>query len=249
MDATLATALRFGDSAMVLGQRLGDWVSNSPTVELDVAFGNLALDLIGQANMFYELAGAREGKGRSADNLAFWRNAEEFYNFQITEQPNGDFARTMVRQFLFASFVDLVFEQMKNGSDKDLAAIAEKAQKEMAYHVRHGGEWVIRLGDGTDESHRRAQEAVDFLWPWTHEFFAYDAADDEMVAAGVLPDRETVKTKWLESVNAVFERAGLTINDDGWMPDGSRKGVHSEHLSYLLQEMQVLPRTHPGAQW
>jgi ring-1,2-phenylacetyl-CoA epoxidase subunit PaaC len=249
MDVIATTALRLGDNALVLGQRLGHWVSRSPTIELDIAFGNQALDLIGQANLFYELAGQLEDKGRSADELAYLRDPHEFFNIQLVEQPNGDFAQTMLRQVLYATWAQIVFEIMAKGRNVDLAAIAAKAEKEMAYHVRHAGEWMIRLGDGTDESHKRSQAALDFLWPWTHELFAYDEVDQAMVEQGVLPDSQTLKSKWDESLAEIFQRGDLTINDDGWQPGGGRDGLHSEHLSYLLEEMQVLPRTHPGAQW
>ncbi len=249
MDQIFTTALRFGDNAMVLGQRLTHWISRSPTIELDIAFGNLSLDLIGQANLFYELAGKLEGNGRSADDLAFLRDASEYYNVQLVEQPNGNFADTMMRQLLYVTYADLVFETMKTSPQKDLAAIAEKAQKEMIYHVRQAGEWVVRLGDGTDESHGKCQAALDNMWPWSHELFAYDDVDEAMVEQGVLPSAEHLKTQWLESLGEVFKRAGLIIRDDNWMPGGGRKGLHSEHLSYILEEMQVLPRTHPGAQW
>jgi len=249
VSAIVATALRFGDNAMVLGQRISNWVSRSPTIELDIAFANQGLDLIGQANLFYELAGRLEDKGRRADDLAFLRGAEDYYNLQLVEQPNGDFARTVMRQVFYATYAELVFEQMIKGQQDDLAAIAAKGQKEMAYHVRHAGEWVVRLGDGTDESHERCQQALDYLWPYRHEMFAYDAVDNEMVKLGVLPEAETLKAQWLESLGEVFERANLTVHDSNWQPGGGRDGVHSEHLSYLLDEMQVLPRSHRGAQW
>jgi len=254
MNPVTTTALRFGDNAMVLGQQLGHWISRSPTIELDIAFANQALDLIGQANLFYELAGRLEGSnskvaGRSADDIAFLRDAHEYYNVQLVEQPNGDFAQTVLRQALYASYGEIVFEQMISGQNADLAAIAGKAVKEMSYHVRHAGEWVIRLGDGTQESHQRCQKALDFLWPWTHELFAYDEVDRQMVALGVLPEQQALKNQWMESLGVVFERAGLSIHDEGWQPGGGREGLHSEHLSHLLGEMQVLPRTHPGASW
>lgn len=249
MDPVVTTALRLGDNAMVLGQRLGHWVSRSPTIELDVGFANQALDLIGQANLFYELAGRLEGKERSADDIAYLRDPHEFFNIQLVEQPNGDFAQTMMRQVLYATWAQLVFEFVAQGSNADLAAVAAKAEKEMAYHVRHSGEWMIRLGDGTEESHQRSQAALDFMWPWTHELFAYDDVDEDMVALGVLPDKDWLKSKWDKSLSEVFQRTGLSINDEGWQPAGGRQGVHSEHLSYLLEEMQVLPRTHPGTQW
>ena len=249
MDPAIVTALRLGDNALVLGQQVGHWVSRSPTIELDISFANQSLDMIGQANLFYELAGRLEGKGRSADDLAYLRGPEAFFNVQLVEQPNGDFARTMMRQVFYATWAQIVFEHMAQSGNSDLAAIAAKAEKEMSYHVRHAGEWVIRLGDGTEESHGKSQAALDFLWPFTHELFAYDGVDDVMVEQGVLPDGQGLKSKWNESVGEVFERAGLTINDDGWQPGGGRDGVHSEYLSYLLEEMQVLPRSHPGAQW
>jgi len=249
VDQIITTALRFGDNAMVLGQRLSHWISRSPTIELDIAFGNLSLDLIGQANMFYELAGKLEGKGRSADDLAFLRDQNEFFNVQLVEQPNGNFADTMMRQLFYVTYADIVFETMKNGDQKDLAAIAGKAQKEMIYHVRQAGEWVVRLGDGTQESHEKCQAALETMWPWGHELFAFDDVDEAMVKQGVLPDSQEVKKQWLESLGVVFERAGLSIRDDSWMPGGGRQGLHSEHLSYILEEMQVLPRAHPGAQW
>ncbi len=155
----------------------------------------------------------------------------------------------MLRQAFYSVWALHVFEFMAQGPNADLAAIAAKAKKEMSYHVRHSGEWMIRLGDGTRESHRRCQAALDFLWPWTHELFAYDAVDEEMVKQGILPDMKSLKNKWNESLEEIFERTGLIVNDDGWQPGGGRDGVHSEHLSYLLSEMQTLPRTHPGAQW
>lgn len=249
MDATFLTALRLGDNALILGQRLSNWVSRAPNVELDIAFGNLSLDLIGQANLFYEQAGKIEGKGRSADDFAYLRAAHEFFNIQMVELPNGDFARTMLRQFFYASWAQLVFEQMKQGPDAGLAAIAEKAAKEMSYHVRHSGEWVVRLGDGTNESHRRCEQALEFLWPYTSELFAYDEVDRALVVRGILPDADGLKKQWLESVEDVFSQSGLQVSETGWQPGGGRAGVHSEHFSYLLDEMQSLVRSHPGAQW
>lgn len=249
MNPVITTALRLGDNAMVLAQRLGYWVSRSPTIELDVGFANQALDLIGQANLFYELAGRLENKGRSADDIAFLRDPHEFCNVQLVEQPNGDFAQTVMRQLFYAIYAEIVFEHMAIGGDRDLAAIAGKAQKEMAYHVRHAGEWVVRLGDGTSESHQRSQQALEFLWPWTYELFDYDDVDEQMVASKVLPSCEALKNQWNESVERIFERAGLSVVDEGWRPGGGRNGVHSEHLSYILAEMQTLPRAHPLAKW
>lgn len=248
-DPLFETCLRLGDTALVLGQRLAEWSSKAPTVELDIALSNHALDLIGQAQLFLEYAGRVEGKGRDEDALAYHRQDFEFRNAMIVELPNGDFAFTMVRQVLFATYAQLLYERMRESTDAELAAIASKAEKEMAYHMRHSGEWVVRLGDGTPESHKRAQDAVDQLWPYAHELFAVDATDQAMIDHNVLPDASTFETEWLEAIKAVLERATLTLPDDDWRPSGGRNGQHTEHLAYLLAEMQVLPRTYPDAKW
>ncbi len=243
------TCLRLGDTALVLGQRLGEWSAKAPNVELDIALSNHALDLIGQATLFLGYAGRVEGKGRDEDALAYHRFDHEFRNFMIAELPNGDFAYTMVRQLFFGTFARMLFEQMRQSSDQDLAAIAGKAEKEMVYHARHSGEWTVRLGDGTEESHERAQSAVDALWPYVHELFTVDETDQAMIDAGVLPDAAALKASWQDEIERVMARATLNIPEDDWQPEGGKTGRHTEHLSYLLAEMQVLPRAYPDAKW
>ena len=249
VDPLFETCLRLGDTALVLGQRLAEWSSKAPTVELDIALSNHALDMIGQAQLFLEYAGRVEGKGRDEDALAYHRQDFEFRNAMLAELPKGDFACTMVRQLLFATYASMLYEGMTASTDADLAAIAGKAEKEMAYHARHAGEWVVRLGDGTEESHKRAQEAVNLLWPYAHELFQTDAVDQAMIDAGVLPDAAAFKAEWQDEIEAVLKRATLSLPDDDWMPSGGRSGQHTEHLAYLLAEMQVLPRTYPDAKW
>jgi ring-1,2-phenylacetyl-CoA epoxidase subunit PaaC len=248
-EALFEITLRLGDNALVLGQRLTDWISRAPTLELDIALANYSLDLIGQARLWLDYAARIEGKGRDEDALAMGRQAHEFRNIQLVELPNGDFAHTMLRQFLFASFARMLYEHAAVSSDPEVAGIAGKAVKEMAYHARHAGEWVVRLGDGTEESHERTARALDELWPYTHELFMADDMDDAVAAAGILPDVAALHGPWLTEIEAVLERATLARPADGWRPEGGRRGLHTEHLSYILAEMQVLPRTFPGATW
>lgn len=249
VDPLFETCLRLGDTALVLGQRLAEWSSKAPTIELDIALSNHALDLIGQAQLFLDYAGRVEGKGRDEDALAYHRQDFEFRNAMIAELPNGDFAFTMVRQLLFATFASMLYERMMASSDSELAAIAGKAEKEMAYHARHAGEWVVRLGDGTEQSHERAQEALNGVWPYVHELFTTDAIDQAMIDQGILPDAAAIKAEWQEEIEAVIARATLAMPEDNWMPSGGRSGQHTEHLAYLLAEMQVLPRAYPDAKW
>jgi ring-1,2-phenylacetyl-CoA epoxidase subunit PaaC len=248
-EALFETALRLGDNALVLGQRLTHWISRAPTLELDIALANYSLDLVGQARLWLDYAGRIEGEGRDEDALAMGRQAHEFRNVQMVELPNGDFAWTMLRQFLFASFARLLYEGAGGSCDAQVAGIAGKAVKEMAYHARHAGEWVVRLGDGTDESRERMGRALDELWPYTHELFMADDVDRAVAAAGILPDVAALREPWLAEVDEVLERATLARPADGWRPEGGRRGLHTEHLSYVLAEMQVLPRTFPGATW
>lgn len=248
-DPLFESCLRLGDTALVLGQRLAEWSSRAPTVELDIALSNHALDMIGQAQLFLNYAGRVEGRGRDEDALAYHRQDFEFRNAMIVELPKGDFAFTMVRQLLFATFASLNYERMQTSSDAEFAAIAGKAAKEMTYHARHSGEWVVRLGDGTEESHERTQAALNLVWPYVHELFQTDAVDRTMIEKGILPDAAALNAQWLEEIEAVIARATLQIPEDDWMPSGGRTGQHTEHLAYLLAEMQVLPRTYPDAKW
>jgi len=241
------TLLRRADDALVLGHRLSEWTGHAPTLEEELALPNIALDLIGQARALYQYAG--ELSGHDEDQLAYLRDAAAYRNCLLVEQPNGDFARTIARQMLYTAFIDPFWRAATASTDATIAAIAGKAEKETAYHLRHAGEWLVRLGDGTEESHRRAQDAVDWLWPYTGELFESDAAEQQMIAAGVLPDPATLRDAWDRTMEALLTRATLHRPSDGWAQTGGRRGVHSEHLGTLLAEMQILQRTYLGARW
>ena len=245
----LRYTLRLADNALVLGHRLSEWVGHAPVLEEDLALGNLGLDLIGQARSFYAYAGEIEGKGRDEDALAYLRDAPEYRNVLLVEQPNGDFAATMMRQLFYSAFAHPFFEALQKSRDATLAAIAAKAVKEMAYHVRHSAEWVIRLGDGTDESHRRAQAAADELWTYTGELFEVDAVERALIEAGVAPDSAALRAPFDKTIDAVFAEAGLTRPGASFMQSGGRDGRHSEHLGFILTELQFLQRAYPGAKW
>lgn len=241
--------LRLADDRLVLGHRLSEWCGHGPILEEDIALANIALDLVGQANLLLQRAAAVEDKGRDADALAFLRDSREYRNALIVELPNGDFGFTIVRQFLFSTYALHQWEALTASKDTDLAGIAAKAAKESRYHVRHSAEWVARLGDGTDESHGRAQDALDELWRYTGELFMTDETEQELVRAGLATDSSTLMAAWQRDVEDVIARATLRRPGDVYMQRGGRAGVHTEHLGHMLAEMQVLPRTHPGARW
>lgn len=247
--ALLAYVLALADDALILGHRLSEWSGRAPMLEEDIALSNLALDLIGQARLFYAYAGEIEGRGRDEDALAYLRDEHAYTNLLLLEQSNGDFATTMVRHVLYAAFVHPYFQAMQKCKDARLAAIAAKAVKEMAYHVRHASEWVIRLGDGTEESHGRAQSALDDLWMYTGEMFDLSDGERRLVQNGVAPDRAAIKPAWDATVDRVLAEATLQRPPDRWMQTGGRAGRHGEHLGRLLAEMQVIHRAHPGAMW
>lgn len=240
--------LRLADNALVLGQRLSEWVGHAPALEEEMATANVSLDLIGQAKSWLEYAAELRGGG-DADRLAFHRDVLDFHNTLLVEQPNGDYAMTIARQFLFDAFHLPLLEQLSGASDPRVAEIAAKSAKEVGYHLRRSGEWMIRFGDGTDESRRRVTDAVERLWPFTGELFTGDAVDEAMHAAGVGPDLAAVRERWSGHVDEVFAEAGLERPEDGWMQSGGKQGHHSEHLGYLLAEMQQLPRAYPDARW
>lgn len=242
-------ALRRADDALILGHRLSEWCGHGPMLEEDMALANIGLDLIGQARSLYQYAAELEGGGADEDALAFRRDAPAFGNLLLAELPNGDFARTMVRQFLYSAFADPYWRGMMASADPTLAAIAAKSEKESAYHLRHTAEWVIRLGDGTDESHRRAQEALDDLWPYTGEMFEADEGERALVESGVAVSAEDLRGSWTRRISDVLAEATLTFPATGWMQTGGRSGRHSEHLGHLLAEMQFLQRAYPGATW
>jgi ring-1,2-phenylacetyl-CoA epoxidase subunit PaaC len=243
LQAVLARA----DDALVHAHRLSEWCGHAPMLEEDLALGNVALDLLGQARSLYAYAAEVEGAGRTEDDLAYLRDAPDFRNLLLLEQPNGDFALTIARLFLHSAFMLPWWQAATGSTDATLAAIAAKAEKEVAYHLRHAGEWLIRLGDGTEESHRRAADAVARLWRFTGEMFAPD--DAGLVARGVLPDAGAIRPQWDATVAQVLSEATLDRPRDGWMQSGGRRGVHTEHLGHMLAVMQHLQRAYPGATW
>jgi ring-1,2-phenylacetyl-CoA epoxidase subunit PaaC len=248
-DSLFQYLLRLGDDRLVLGHRLSEWCGHGPILEEDIALANIALDLVGQATLFLKLAGETEGKGRDEDALAYFRDAIDYRNIQLVELPKGDYAFTTVRQFFFDVFSFHVLEQLQSSKNSEIAGIAAKGFKEVRYHVRHSSEWVVRMGDGTEESHERAQKAVNHLWRFTAEMFQADAIDREMAAAGIGADIEAIKPKWEAIVFDVLKRATLTTPADPPAMTGGRKGRHTEHLGHMLAEMQIVARSHPTGSW
>src|ERR1700709_2365775 len=242
-------ALRRADDALILGHRLSEWCGHAPAMEEDMALANMGLDLLGQARELYSYAARVEDRGNDEDKLAYLRDVRQYRNLLLLEQPNGDFACTMARQFFYAAFADLYWRAMMSSRDATLAAIGAKSEKESAYHIRHCSEWMVRLGDGTDESHRRAQSAVDDLWAYTGEMFEVDDSERGLIDAGIAIDPATLRPGWLETVSNVLNEATLTLPKSDWMQQGGRSGRHSEHLGHLLSELQSMQRTFPGATW
>ena len=242
-------ALRLADDALVLGHRLSEWSSRAPMLEEDIALSNLALDLIGQAGMLYAYAAEVEGRDRNEDMLAYHRDAAGYRNCLLVELPNGDFAVTMARHLFYSAFTHPYYAALARSTDKRLADIAGKAVKEMAYHLRHASEWVIRLGDGTAESRARMIAAIDDLWGYTGELFDMDGAERGLATAGIAPDRAVIKPVWDKTIMAVLGEASLDLPRDRSMQTGGRRGIHTEHLDRMLAEMQVLARAHPGVTW
>ena len=242
--------LRLGDNALILSQQLSQLCGKGPALEEDMALTNVALDLLGQTRLWYEYAGELEGAGRDEDKLAYHRDAHEFRNCLLLEQPNGNYADTMMRQFFFDTWHYFLIRGLTKSSDARIAAIAEKSLKEVTYHLRRSGDLIVRLGDGTEVSHAKTQAAADELWMYSGEAFAYDAVDQAMVAAGIAPEAQLLRAQWLEHVAEIFAEATLTMpSPDAWMQKGGKQGTHTEHLGYILAEMQFLQRAYPGAQW
>jgi ring-1,2-phenylacetyl-CoA epoxidase subunit PaaC len=248
-DALLAYVTRLGDNALILGQRMIELVAAYPELEEELANANFALDYIGQARMFYAYAGELEGKGRGEDDFAFLRDEHEFRNYLLLEQPNGHFGDSITRLALYETFYLAQLEALTRCADERLASIAARAEKEIRYHLRHNVHWLVRLGDGTDESHGRVQGSVDALWQYTGELFAADDIDRAFAAAFGGPDLEAIHAGWRKSTAAILKEATLTMPEDGWMASGGKSGQHSEHFGYLVAEMQYLQRAHPGASW
>jgi ring-1,2-phenylacetyl-CoA epoxidase subunit PaaC len=241
--------LRRADDALILGHRLSEWCGHAPMLEEDMALANMGLDLLGQARELYSYAADVEGKDNDEDKFAYLRDVRQYRNLLLLEQPNGDFAHTMVRQFFYAGFADLYWRAMMRSGDATLAAIAAKSEKESAYHLRHSSEWIVRLGDGTGESHTRAQTAIDDLWAFTGEMFEVDDSERALIDAGIAIDPEGLRPQWLKTVLSVVSEATLALPKSDWMQQGGRSGRHSEHLGHLLSELQSMQRTFPGAAW
>ncbi len=249
-DDTFDYLLRLGDTTLVLSQRLTEWVGKGPALEEDMALANTALDLIGQARLWLGYAAEVEGAGRDEDALAFGRDAHQFRNLLLVERPNGSYADTLMRQYLFDSWHLPLLEQLTGSSDAQIAGIAEKARKEVSYHLRRSSDLVVRLGDGSDESHRRMQAALDELWMYTGEMFTTDGIDEVLQAQGLAPSVAELREPWLAQVGRTLAAATLRMPDPGaWMQKGGKQGRHSEHMGYLLAEMQFLQRAYPGQQW
>jgi ring-1,2-phenylacetyl-CoA epoxidase subunit PaaC len=249
MSALYEYLIRLGDDSLILGHRLSEWCGHGPILEEDIAMTNIALDLVGQTTSIFAYAAEVEGLGRTEDDIAFLRFEREYKNVLLVEQANEDFGVTMMRQFLFDAFRKPLFEQLTKSSDATLAAIAEKSLKETKYHLKHSAEWVIRLGDGTEESHERVQNALNHLWRYTNELFYTDQVDAELREKGVVFSIDDVKAEWTEMVKKVLDQATLTIPDNGWQHEGGRKGLHSEHLGYILAELQYMQRAYPNMKW
>jgi ring-1,2-phenylacetyl-CoA epoxidase subunit PaaC len=248
-QAQVEFVLRIADDSLILGHRLSEWCGHGPILEEDIAMTNIALDLIGQATTLLNHAAALQGKGKTGDDLAFLRFDREYRNLLLVEQPNGDFGMTMMRQFLFDAYRALLFERLQTSSDEMISAIAEKSLKETKYHLKHSSEWVIRLGDGTEESHDRVQESLNTLWRYTDELFYADAVEEEMLKSGVCPDLSDLRAQWEQTVHHVLNEATLTLPTNNWKQEGGRKGMHSEHLGYILAEMQYMQRAYPNMEW
>ncbi len=245
--ARVRYATGLGDDALILAQRLSEWVSRAPQIEEDIALANISLDLLGQARTLLTYAGELEGAGRDEDDLAFVREEHDFRNVQLVEIPNGDFAVTIARQLVFSAYQYELYSALLDSTDATLAALAGKAVKEVAYHRDHARQWTLRLGDGSTESHTRMQAALDRVWPYVDELFEADPAAGEL--PGVAVDASTLRPTWAAFVEPVVAEATLSVPHPTWRARGGRRGVHTEHLGHLLPEMQYLHRAHPGAKW
>jgi len=241
--------LRLGDDSLILGQRLSEWCGHGPILEEDIALTNISLDLIGQATSILKYASEIENKGRDEDKLAFMRFENEYLNTLLVEQPNGHFGDTILRQFFFDAFRKPLYERLTQSKDKQLSAIAEKSLKETRYHLKHSSEWVIRLGDGTEESHDKIQKSVENLMRYTSELFYEDKVDLDLQQKGLVCSLKDVKQEWDKTVRAVFHEATLKFPDNNWSFDGGRQGRHSEHMGYILADMQYMQRAYPNMEW
>ncbi len=241
--------LRHADSSLIIGHRLSEWCGHGPVLEEDIALTNISLDFVGRANSLYEYAGKVEGKGRTEDDLAYLRTEREFFNNLLAEQPNGDYAQTILRQYLTDAFEIHFYEALAKSKDETLAGIAAKSLKEIQYHLRHSSSWMLRLGDGTEESNTRLQNALNEIYRFTGSLFEMDENDTVLIAAGIAPDLSTIQQQWQKDVDAMLEKAMLKKPEKVWMQKGNLQGRHTEHLGYILAEMQSVHRAYPGVKW
>ncbi|WP_028301962.1 1,2-phenylacetyl-CoA epoxidase subunit PaaC [Oceanospirillum beijerinckii] len=247
--ATLEYATRLGDDSVVLGHRISEWISYGPFLEEDIAYGNVSLDYIGRARMFYTYAAELADDGRDEDDFAYMRNDREYRNLLLFEMPKGDFAYSQVRQLFADVYYTVLLPELLQSKDETLSAIAAKAIKETKYHLRRSRDWVLRLGDGTEESHKRTQKAVDALWGYTHELFDMDATEQLLADEGIGVDVSKLRDAWLQRVTEILTEATLTVPEDSWEVKGGRIGYHTENLGHMLTEMQIVHRSHPGCKW
>ncbi len=242
--------LRIADDRLILGHRLSEWCGHAPILEEDIAVANISLDCIGQANYLYGAAAELEGKGRTADDIVYFREVTEYKNLLLVEQPNVDFAQTLVRQFLYDAFGVLLFDALQKSTFEPLSGIAQKAVKEIRYHFRHSSQWMLRLGDGTDESHDRTQRALNHLWKYTDEIFLPHELENELSENGIAIRSSSLKNEWTQLVTGVITAATLMVPVSGqFVHKGGREGIHTEHLGHLLAEMQIVARSFPDIQW
>ncbi len=250
MNASLINyTLHLADNALIIGHRNSEWCGHGPILEQDIAISNIALDGIGQARNFYQYAALLSGNGATEDSLAYLRDVVDYKNLLITELPNGDWAQTILRQFLFSTYQYYFYQQLEKSTDRQLAAIAEKSLKEVTYHVRWSSEWVIRLGDGTEESHTRLSNAVTEIWNYTAELFIPASYEKELITTGIAVDLSVIQPLWQQKVSDVFTEATIAIPEKSFAQQGGKGGIHTEHLGYILAEMQFLQRAYPGAEW
>lgn len=248
-EALINYSLRLGDSALILGQRMAEWCSNGPILEEDIALSNIGLDLFGQSRTMLSYAGELEGKGRTEDDLAFKRTEREYYNVLLSELPNGHFGDTVARNFLHSAFFYHLYKALTTSKNDMIAAHAAKSIKEITYHLRHSAEWMVRLGDGTQESHEKIQQSLELVWPFTGDLFEMNEVDALLIKEAVAVDLNTIKPLWDATVNEVLERATLQRPEDGYMHSGRLNALHTEYLGHMLGDMQYMQRTYPNCEW
>ncbi|MCC6721862.1 MAG: phenylacetate-CoA oxygenase subunit PaaC [Bacteroidia bacterium] len=241
--------LHLADNALILSQRLGEWCGHAPILEQDIAITNITLDILGQARYFYQLASRVDKKDKEEDFYAYYRNEREFKNLLLLEQPNGDWSQTLLRQFFYDSYCILLYSELEKSKDKNIAAIASKAIKEVKYHYKYSSEWVIRLGDGTKESNQKLKNSLNYLWDFTGELFEVAEYEKEMIEKGIAPDVSKFKTTWFNNVTEIFNKANIEVPQTTWFQSGGKSGLHTENLGKLLTDLQYMQRTYPNCTW